>query len=465
MHWLFDAVAGIRRFGATPAFLDFNDGHAHGLEDRYAGAWRYVNQGLHQTDAKAASAWARIAADDGDVEIAFDARFLADPGTAGYASARLGDAIPTGPARALRLHRDRLVLDSGGQSVTTITRGATPLDRYVLRLRGGRVTVHANGRRLADVAGAPLVADPNLLLVTDGATAAFDNVRITSFGDTDFESAGRGAWTSSSGTWSIVTDPANAQNRVWRAVATAAQPGVAAYDRVFGHVRFDAAIDLTNAPGVTLRFRVADAGSAGSDGYGVTLTAKGAARLTRTLGGKVTTLAQTTAGFSPKRVLVTIVAEGARTAVAVDGVPILDTIDAAADAPREGGLQIVTEPGTTLFDDLDIAAGPDRLPGATYRSAGPGLAAGSTLDFTDGDGLNDLAFLKLEVAPGVPSFVDATLFLHPFFGVFDLGYVPDGRGYRFTVRKTIPTGSATWQLRLTTRDRMGQNAVRIVTLP
>lgn len=459
LHWMFDAIAGLRGFAGLPFFLDM-DAHTGGLETALAGTWSIGGGELAQTDGNASPAWARIGADDGELEVAFDARWLAAPG-AGYAGIRVGDETPAGDAWAADVLRDRLRV-ARGATMTTLAHAPRATSRYAFRMRRGRVQLDVDGVTAIDVAGAPVGADQNLLLVTGGAAAAFDNVRLTPFRDTDFEDGTSGAWQVQSGAWSVVPRPGVPAERVWASTAA----GLAADARLFGDVRVDARVDVAAATGALgLRWRAADATDASSDGYTLFVAPSGDVRLERTRASVATTLATARVTITPADVAITVVAEGARHAVRIDGATVFDVIDPAPDAPRRGALQLVTPSGTTRVDDVFVALGPDRLPEARYTpAAGPAFAKGSTFEFTDPDGVNDVAFLAFALAPGTQTFVDLTVLMHPAFNLFTFLPTADGRGYRFRSLVDVPVTNGPWRIRLTTRDCAGQTAVRIFSI-
>ncbi len=460
MHWMFDAIAGLRGFAGLPFFLDM-DAHTGGLETALAGTWTIAGGELAQTDTNATPAWARIAADDGECEVAFDVRWIAAPGATGSAGIRVGDETPVGDAWAADVLRDRLRLVRGA-SMTTLAHVPRATSRYAFRMRRGRVQLDVDGVTAIDVAGAPVGADQNLLLVTGGAAAAFDNVRLTPFRDTDFEDGTSGAWQVQTGAWSVVPRPGVPAERVWESTA----PGFAADARLFADVRVDVRADIAAATGALgIRWRAADATDAASDGYALFVAPNGDVRLERTLASVTTTLATARPTITPADVAITVVAEGARIAVRIDGVTVLDVIDPSPTAPVRGALQLVAPTGTTRVDDVFVALGPDRLPEARYTpAAGPAFAKGSTFEFTDPDGLNDVAFLAFALAPGTQTFVDLTVLMHPAFNLFSFAPTADGRGYRFRSLVDVPVTNGPWRIRLTTRDRAGQTAVRIFSI-
>ena len=157
---------------------------------------------------------------------------------------------------------------------------------------------------------------------------------------------------------------------------------------------------------------------------------------------------------------VEIRAEGRRLAVSLDRTPVLDVVDVVG-APTSGRFQVLASPGRTRFDDICIEAGPGRFPAPRFLpGTGPPLAAGFTVDFLDPDGRLNLTGLGFEASLDNHTYVDLTLLLHPWFGLFDLAYSPDGKGYRFTLRNPLPLGSTTWYLRATAWDVQGlQTAV------
>ncbi len=220
MHWLFRAVADFRGRGALPARMDFNQDHASGFEEDLDGTWTCSSGRLLQTDDAVDPAYARIAADEGEVEVevAWDGAFLSDPGTQGRLGIHLGSATPAGPAYRLLVGKETVTLDQPGGSLParTVKVAKQAEDSYLLRLSGGRITVDTGGTRVLDVGNIAPVKDANLLLFTRKAKAAFDHVRITPIRRTDFEAASTGPWTPvTPSAWSIVPSPAAPSNRVW----------------------------------------------------------------------------------------------------------------------------------------------------------------------------------------------------------------------------------------------------------
>lgn len=467
MHWLFRAVADLRKLGAVPAALDFNGGHGSGLEEDLVGRWGYRGGALEQTDDAVEEAWSRIAADHGDLEVAFDLAFLSPPPAGGRAGVQVGGATPSDPAWRLLVGNDSLAVDRTDRPQPPLFVPAVKraVDRYVLRLRKGQLTVDVNGRTVATLPGVTTAPNQNLLLLTQRAAAAFDNLRITPFRDVDFDDGTPGAWAAGApGVWSVADDPGRAGNRLWRAVVPPAAAAVAGLDRVFADFRLAATIDLAGSGRAALRFRTADAANPACDGYELTLHASGAVKLRRdTEEGEATAIRSVAVTLNPRCVHVAIVAQQRRLVVEIDGKTVLDHVD-GPDAPAEGRLQLVAYPGTTDFDDLEIAAGPDRLPEVGFVPvSGPPLAAGSVLSFGDPDGVNDLASLRLEVTPDGRSWLDVTWLLSPVCGLFDLALAPDGKGYDFRLR--VAVGAIVSGLRLTAADWSGQTTTASYPVP
>lgn len=464
MHWLFRAIAGYRAFGATPFSLDFDHGHGSGLDERIAGTWAYANRRIEQRDSNASPAWARIAADDGDVEFAFDAGFLAAP-NGGWLGVQIGGPKPTDGAIRVEVDAAEVrvveVATSNAPIRAPVTKRA--LDRYVVRIAAGRAQVAVNGVRVIDAPVAGSGIEQNLLLLTDRATATFDNVRLTPLRATNFEDGTSGRWQSETPAngWSVRS--VGPSNRAWEVTVGAGGTGLASIDRTFADATFGVTADFGTASSLGVRLRAANPRDTSGDGYTVSVTRAGVVTLVRDVAGAPSrSLASATVSVAAARVRIAASTAGRRVVVAIDGVRVIDVVD-ADDAPRRGGFQLLAATGTTRFDDIDIEAGADRWPDVALASAaGPPLSAGTTLSFTDGDGALDLAFMGLEVALGGGAYIDATLFLDPFFGVFAMR--PTSRGYRFTVTRSIPVPPAS-SVRLTAVDRAGQRTVRTFPLP
>ena len=153
MHWLFQAIADLRKAAPPARRLDFNEHLAPGLEMEKDGRWAIHDGMLCQDDDQHALAWARTTTCAGDLEIGFDAGFPTDPGSAGRLGLQLGAAGPGGPAYRLLVGRDEVRLEQlGGQLPgTTVRRTKQAHDRYRLTLCDRRVTLAINGITVMDL--------------------------------------------------------------------------------------------------------------------------------------------------------------------------------------------------------------------------------------------------------------------------------------------------------------------------
>jgi len=464
MHWLFRAIADIRKTGGVPARLDFNHGHGCGLDHTLAGTWSCVNGRLHQTDEKAAPAFARIAADEGEIEIAFTLSFLSDPGKEGRAGIQVGAAGIGGPAFRLLIGKDSVTLDQAGVplSARTVKVLKRTDDDYLLRLLDDRVIVEANGVNLIEVPGARPVLGQNLLLVTQQAQAAFDNVRIGPMRWTDFDDGGTAPWTAvDPSSWRVIAGPGGPPNREWEATVPKTKTRHAVLDKLFEDFTFRCDLNLTQAAMAAIRFRTADTSTPWSPGYTVFLTQRGEVTLERIPPlGPAIRLGAATVSINPDAVTLWTAMEGGRIVIRVDGKTVLDLVD-ANDPPDRGSLQLLAFAGKVRFDNLHLEAGANRFPHPRIWSpGGPPLPAGFFIEYTDPDGILDLTGIQLEGSLDGRNFLDFTLLLHPFFGLFTLVHTPDGKGYRFTLANPLPMGPG-WTVRATARDRKGNTTALV----
>lgn len=461
VHWLFRGIARIRNYGPLSARHDYNAGYAAGHERDpfFAGTWVLEEGCLKQTDAAAATAFTRLVADAGDIEIAFDGGFDKTSGSASRFGIQVGDASPAGPAWRLRVAPTTVTLDKVGAAFTAVSVPSTSRhqDQYRLRLAGGRVQVLVNGVQRIDLADTSPISSRNVLLLTESAAARFDNVRFTPLRDVDFDDGKTGDWIGD-GNWSLV---ARGSGKAWRALVPAATVGRAhlpwrVQDFALGFV-----VDASAGSGVGIDFRSADASAALAYGYHLDVTPTGKCRLTRTDEVGTTSLGDGQAlnvNAAAMRIDVHVTdldVTGAHIAVRVDGAVVLDVIDAGAPLER-GGIALTAASGTTVVDQVALAIGPDRFPIARFHPlAGPALPRGFAIEFGDPDGIIDVNGLSLAVDTG-GGFVDISFVLIPWFSVFAHEFTADGRSLVFRLNAPAPLGPVNWTFRVTAVDRDGK---------
>jgi hypothetical protein len=461
LHWLYREIARMQKLGPLPAYRDFNDGFAPGLETDLGGAWKVDSGGLNQTTVDSSTYFARMVADEGDVEIAFDGRFLSDPGASGRLGIQLGGAWVTDPAYRLLVARDRVVLDqvAGPLTARTAPAGKQQQDQYRLRVHQGRLTVSAGANRLIDVADPAPIQSRNLLLLSRNASAAFDNVRVTPLRSVDFEDGKSGDWTPEpAAAWKVVT---RGTNRCWQATTPSAEIRRALLDQRLVDFSLAFTLDLTGTSRAGLHFRAADLTQAQGVGYHLEIARDGTVKLERQDAGAPRTPLGTAKAktLDPASVVARVKVEGNRIAVSLDGNRLLDVVDPAPALDR-GGVALVAHPGTTCVDDLHLAVGPNRFPIARFHPfTGSPLPRGFTIEFGDPDGILDLGYLSLQIDTGGQQFVDITFVLIPIFGVFGYRFTPDGRSLELHLQGAVPIGSLKWTLRAIARDHDGNTTV------
>jgi len=345
----------------------------------------------------------------------------------------------------------------------TVKRVKQTDDDYLLRLLDDRVTVEAAGVKIIEVAAVKPIIGQNLLLVTHKAKAAFDNVRIGPIRWTDFDDSYTAPWTAVvPSSWQVVSGPGGPPNRVWEATVPAKETRQAVLDRFFGDFTFRCNVNLKEASRTAVRFRTENPTPTWSPGYTLYLTQKGEVTLERTPStGPAIRLGSTTAPIDPGAVALRIAAQGDRVVVGVDNRTVLDVTD-TGDPPEKGFLHLVAWANKVRFDNLRLEAGPNRFPAPRFVSPGGSpLPAGFVIDYVDPDGWLDLTRIQFELSLDGRNFLDLTLALHPFFGLFTLAFTPDGKGYRFTLASSIPTGPGAWTLRATALDRTGNCTVTV----
>jgi hypothetical protein len=467
VHWLYREVARMRKFGPLAARVDFEP-HPTGVEYQLVGTWQVRSGVLEQTSTAEDLAWARLTADEGDVEIAIDATFLSDPGPTGRLGILLGAADPDGPAYRLLVGKDRLELDQVGGTLPrqTVLRTKLPIDQYRLRVADGRIAVAVGGKRVIDVADVDPKAGRNLLLVTQRAAASFDNVRITPLRRTDFEDGTPGEWTSEvAGAWKVV--PASATNKHWEVVTPANERRRATLDLDLDDFALELLADLSATSGIDLEFRKADVAQAGGYGYLLAIGRDGSVTLDREepSSAPVRLAAAQATITNPAAVRVRLCLEGNHVVLAVDGQAALDAVDPGSRLDR-GGVALVARPGTTRVDELCLAVGAGRHPAPRFLPfSGPALPRGFTIEIGDPDGLFDLADFRLLINTGGKDFVDITFVLIPFFYVFGFKFPPDGKSIQFTLNSEVLLGPVNWTFRLRATDHDGNTTITDFKVP
>ncbi|MBN2489218.1 MAG: hypothetical protein JXQ29_00010 [Planctomycetes bacterium] len=464
MHWLFEAIAAIRKAGPTGRRHDFNDTLGGGLDTTLEGTWTYEAGELRQTDARHPLAWARAAVAGGALEVGFEAGFVADPGPSGRLGVQLGAATPAGPAYRLLVGAGELTLDQpGGKLPLARVAGVkNERDRYRLAVGQGRIRVQRNGRTVIDVEDIAPVSCRNLVLLTQSAGAAFDNLRVGPSRLEDFEDGDPSAWTAAdSRAWTVVADSPPAANKLWQAAAGATGMVHAYLDGALDDFAFGFEARLAAASFVGVRFRAAGVESPAGDGYLLRLLPEGSVLLDRLRGAGLQELGYGWAAFDPGQVKVRIAAAGARLRVLVDDQLVLDVIDPEPPlAP--GGLVLLAGGGTVGFDNLELETCPNGSPAiAVEPTPIQPLEVGMRLVANDADGTLDLGqlrvFLNRDDGHG---FLEVSHLLHPIFGLFAIEQAPDNKGAvaRLVRRLDIGHGER-WTLRFRAVDRGGNESV------
>jgi len=464
MHWCFAAIAEIRKLAPAGRRHDFNSALTYGLETEPAGKWRQGNGELRQEDPGQKLAWARLSARDGDVDVEFDAGFLADPGSNGRFGIQVGAATPEGPAYRLLVAKDTLTFDQVGSPLPPerIPFVRSTRDRFRLTLRDKRVRLELNGRTILDRGDVAPVAAENLLLITREAAAAFDNLRVGPIVSVTFDDDLTGEWTPDDPkAWSVIDVPRSPGNRDWQAVAGTNEMRHASLDRRVEDFDFTFEANLTTAVFTALRFRAAEVAKPLQTGYLLRVIRDGTIALDRLEGtAPPRSLGTTWARIDPNAVEVRVVASGQRLRVFVDGRRVIDATDPGLPLER-GGLVLLAQGGTARFDNLDLKTGPRLFPDgsiepAPHRSTGAGLA----LTVTDPDGFLDLADASLWIDRNdSQGFEDATYLLSPSLGLFAIQRAADGKGVTARLLHPIPFHGARWTLLLLATDIGGNTTV------
>ena len=462
MHWLFREISRLTRRDPLSTTHDFNAG-APGVETDLEGTWVRTGGMLCQTDPRADPAWARMAMEEGDVEISFEADFLSPPGPSGRLGIQIGAAAPAGPAYRLQVAGDRITLDQVGgalptRSMRTVKRAR---NQYVLRLSGGRVQVRVDGYPALDVADPTPLAGRNLLFFTQNATASFDNVRASPIRKIDFDDETTGDWEAVQPiAWKVVVGAGNPGNKVWEGTAPGQESRHAVLDRLVKDFDLSFIADLRDAASLGVRFRAGSVKTGSGPDYSLTLEKSGAVSLVRReASGPPTPIAASSVKLDPSAISVRILVGGGRIVVEVDGKPVLDGMDASEDVLEAGGIGLVATSGKVRFDDLHLTVTPNRFPTPRFLSGtGPSLPAGFAVEITDPDGLMDLGEFQLLLDLGNEVVVDVTFFLIPTLGIFRLEESGDGKGIRFTLNFAIDLGTVSGTFRARAVDRPGNAA-------
>ena len=453
LHWVFRGIAQIRGYGPIPNAIEFNGDYAPGIETDLGGTWSTSGGYFRQSDANVTSAFARLVADDGDVEVSVDCGFESSPGPNSAVGFQLGDASPAGPAWRLRAFADRVVLDRLGVAFTpqTVFRGKLFQDAYSLCLCDGRVQVRVGGAVVIDEADDGAITGRNVLLLTESAAGRFDNVRITPMRVTDFEGTSTGPWLPlPPSAWDI---RAHGLDRAWRA-SVGSGDGRAHLGERIADLRLAFTADLSGSGRVDVVLRSSDATASTLDGYRVDVRSDGTVTLERRDASGASVLATGNAiGMNPAAVAIDLTVEGGRVVARIDGAVIVDVVDPAPLA--RGDVVFVAPPGTTWLDDVDLRVGPSRLPIARIIAPpGPPIQRDFALEVGDPDGILDVASFEF-AADGGGGFVDVTWWLLPWFAVFRNSFTPDGRSLLFELNVPAPVSGVDWMLRLRTTDRAG----------
>lgn len=465
VHWIFAEIAAQQKRGSLAHWHDFENGLASGIERHLGGAWAIAGGRLEQTEAHLGSGFARLVIDGGDMEVALDAAFLAEPGAAGRLAVQLGAPTPAGPAYRLRIGKSAVALDQLGGSLgpAPVVLAKNAADRYRLQIEGGRVQVFVNGSRVFDEPDPTPLAGRNLLLVTEQAAGAFDHVRSGPVRATTFDDGSPGPWIAGDPqAWQVRLRQGSGTDRIWEATVPANDARHAWLDLRFADFEFTHELDLSAGSRAAFRFRMADARQAWSDGYSLWVDGAGNVALDRVQAGTPPIqLACGQAAVTAAAIRVRTTVEGNRIVARVDGKKVIDTVDPGA--PFEpGALALVALAGTTRFDNLRIEGGPSRIPAAAVLApAGPAIPAGLAVEFTDPDGFLDLAHTKLLLDLGA-GFFEITSLLAPGAGLFRFTPTADGKGARFTLVPAVPLGPTPLRLKAVATDAAGNTGEDVV---
>ena len=470
MHWLFEAIARIRKIGPIARRHDFNDQLTAGIETELEGRWKIANREFRQEDSNAALAYARVAGPScTDLEISFEAAFLGEPG-AGRIGIHLGAASPAGPAYRLLISQGQIVLDQiGGSLPTTAVLHARNLsDQYCLILREGRVSVKVNGTTLIDLDDITPLDGRNLLLVTRYASATFDNIRVGPFVSVTFDNGKTGEWEAADPkAWEVVTRAGPGGDKVWKVKLGGNEASHAVLDRILGDFEFQFEVDCQSALFTGLRFRTDDLVSPLGDGYLLRLMKDGTIALDRIEGpsSPPRELAFNWVSMNPASVLLRVAVDGSHIRVFVDGKPVLDAVDAGL--PLTGGsLVLLAQGGPAQFDDFHLQTGSNLFPETGVNAMTPEpLGKGFSLMTLDPDGLLDHQDIKLLIDKRDSfGFQDVTYLLDSRLGLFEISLTPCAKGAMAKLLRTISIGHTGWVMRIVAVDHEGNTSITDLNL-
>lgn len=458
MHWVFQAIADIRKEAALSARHDFNDTFASGLEMELAGNWQILNGQVVQSDSQAPLAYARMATSETDVLVGFEAKFAGAPAANARMGIKWGAASPNGAGYRLMIDATSVTLDQVGGSLQpkSAQLPAATRRQYCLQRHDGRVAVWVNGVKLIDELDVTPLAASNLLLITENATAIFDNLRVGPFDQTNFDDDLTGVWAPvNSGAWDIVSESNNPGDKRWRANADGNDVEHATFDRLVRdfQLRFD--VDLDGGMFTALRFRADNLQSPYGNGYLLRIMKAGSITLDRLEDGKQpVALGTTFVQFDARSVNVRVHNVANRIRVFIDDTLAIDATD--TNVPFDvGGIALLAFGGKVSFDELTLETGPNDFPIAEVIASQRPLSEGLRFMATDPDGAGDIASVRLLLDKDGAGFVDVTYALEPRFGLFSHALTPDGLGGVATLARDIGPTPVPWTLRLEITDIQG----------
>lgn len=459
LHWLFRAIATMRKFGPLAASHDFNDGHAPGFEF-LSGAWNVSSGTLRQLDHKVPSAFARFVGDAGDFVLVFDAAFEGGELAGGELGVQFGDAHPAGESIRLTVEAGRLAIERIGQGEWRRARtwpGPIPT-RFRLEVIGGRIRVVADGATAFDVAEPTPPSGRNVSLFTRRARVRFDNLRFTPVRRVSFDDGKTGDWVALSAShWRVVD--VGPGNRAWRATVAPNETRRAVLDRNLDAFALSFDVDLSGAGAIAVILKGDDVTAALPKGYVFTAVSDGTVVLGRSDGSRVVPLASAAVAVAdPSAIRVELTLVERRVVARIDGVLALDVTDTGPRVAR-GGVAIAATPGTTRIDDLELRTGPNRAPTARVVTHEPNVLA---LEFADPDGVTDLSMI--EVAVGVQAgFVDVTPLVVTEGPPFVQRWGRDGLRVAFIVSGGLAQFAKSMPIRVRATDAAGLRTETVYT--
>ncbi len=454
MHWVFSAIAEMRKSAPLPRHADFNDGWASGFELDLAGTWSVSGGVLMQTDANETRAVARTSTAADDVTVSVETGFIATPGPNARIVLQLGAASEAGPAYRVALTTDDVTLDQLGGALQPIRVPLPP--RYWQQVRlvrhEDRVEVWLDDVRVIDASDTTPLDGRNLLLITENAAAAFDNLRAGPHRAVDFDDRKTGGWEPANAqAWNIVTRTANDSH--WEASLASTTARHSVLDQRLADFDFEFDADLERGTMAGLRFRTTDLDGAMGEGHFVRVMQGGVVALDRTDASGTTVLGTAVAPVAGNTMRIRVNAVGDRIRVLIDGNPVLAVTD-PVDADVEGGLVLVALGSAVDFDDLHLQTGPNRFPEVTVTpgAAGP-LGAGMAITVADGDGAHDVQHVRVYLNKNDSyGWGDITFLL--WTDLFTHTRSADGKSGTATLQKTIIPGGE-WTIRFVSRDLHG----------